>query len=206
MVCGDGFRYRLLRDKVKRDFDMVICSLLLVLAWPLMLCAVLAIFIETGRPVLYKQTRTGLNGRPFSIYKFRSMTQDAEKGGKAVWAAANDARVTGVGSFIRNTRIDELPQIFNVLRGDMSFVGPRPERPEFVEQLNQQLPYYDFRHRVKPGLMGWAQLNYPYGASIEDGEGKLVYDLYYVKNYSFMLDVMIVVQTVEVILLGKGVR
>lgn len=206
MVFGDGFHYSQMRDIAKRGFDIVTCSLLLLLAWPLMLFAVIAIFVETGRPVLYKQTRTGLNGRPFSIYKFRSMTQDAEKGGKAVWASANDARITRVGAFIRNTRIDELPQIFNVLRGDMSFVGPRPERPEFVDELNEALPYYEFRHRVKPGLMGWAQLNYPYGASIDDAEKKLVYDLYYVKNYSFLLDVLILVQTVEVVLLGKGVR
>ena len=206
MVFGDGFHYSLARDVIKRIFDISVSLVLLLLAWPLMLLAVIAIVLETGWPVLYKQTRTGLNGKPFSIYKFRSMTKDAEKGGKAVWAAANDARITKVGSFIRNTRIDELPQIFNVLRGDMSFIGPRPERPEFVEQLNEHLPYYDFRHRVKPGLMGWAQLNYPYGASIDDAERKLVYDLYYVKNHSILLDVLILVQTVEVILLGKGVR
>jgi sugar transferase (PEP-CTERM system associated) len=206
MVFGDGFHYSQARDVAKRFFDIIVCSLLLLLAWPLMLFAVVAIFIETGRPVLYKQTRTGISGAPFSIYKFRSMSQDAEKGGKAVWASANDARITRVGSFIRNTRIDELPQIFNILRGDMSFVGPRPERPEFVTELNLKLPYYDFRHKVKPGLMGWAQLNYPYGASVDDAEGKLVYDLYYVKNHSFLLDILILVQTVEVILLGKGVR
>ncbi|WP_019531062.1 TIGR03013 family XrtA/PEP-CTERM system glycosyltransferase [Dasania marina] len=206
MVFGDGFHYSLARDITKRLFDISICSLLLLLVWPLMLFAVVAVFLESGWPVLYTQTRTGLNGVPFKIYKFRSMTQDAEKGGKAVWAAANDARVTRVGAFMRNTRIDELPQIFNILRGEMSFIGPRPERPEFVEELKQSLPYYDFRHRVKPGLMGWAQLNYPYGASIDDAEKKLVYDLYYVKNHSLLLDMLIVVQTVEVILLGKGVR
>lgn len=206
MVFGDGFHYSQVRDVAKRIFDVSICLLLLMLAWPLMLLAVVAVFLETGRPVLYKQVRTGLDGRPFSIYKFRSMTQDAEKGGKAVWATANDARITRVGSFIRNTRIDELPQIFNVLKGDMSFIGPRPERPEFVEDLKDSLPYYDFRHRVKPGLMGWAQLNYPYGASVDDAGKKLVYDLYYVKNHSLLLDLLILVQTVEVILLGKGVR
>ena len=206
MVFGDGFHYSQIRDITKRIFDISVCAVLLLLAWPLMLFAVVAIYLETGRPIIYKQVRTGLDGEPFEIYKFRSMTQDAEKDGKAVWAKANDARVTRIGAFIRNTRIDELPQIFNVLKGDMSFVGPRPERPQFVDELKQELPYYDFRHRVKPGLMGWAQLNYPYGASIEDAEGKLVYDLYYVKNYSFLLDVLIVVQTVEVILLGKGVR
>lgn len=206
MVFGDGFHYSQSRDVAKRGFDIIICTVLLLLTWPLMLLAMLAIFLETGRPMLYKQIRTGLDGKPFEIYKFRSMTQDAEKGGKAVWAKANDARVTKVGAFIRNTRIDELPQIFNVLKGDMSFVGPRPERPQFVAELNDTLPYYDFRHRVKPGLMGWAQLNYPYGASIDDAHNKLVYDLYYVKNHSLLLDLLIVVQTVEVILLGKGVR
>jgi sugar transferase (PEP-CTERM system associated) len=206
MVFGDGFYYSQFRNVGKRVFDVVVCLLLLILAWPLMVFAVLAVFLETGMPIIYRQTRTGLNGRPFSIYKFRSMTKDAEKGGKAVWASANDARVTKIGSFMRNTRIDELPQIFNVLRGEMSFIGPRPERPEFVERLKETLPHYDFRHRVKPGLMGWAQLNYPYGASIEDAEKKLVYDLYYVKNNSFLLDLLILVQTVEVILLGKGVR
>jgi sugar transferase (PEP-CTERM system associated) len=206
MLFGDGFHFSQLRNIAKRVFDITICLVLLALAWPLMLLAVVAIVLETGRPVIYKQTRVGLNGKSFSIYKFRSMTQDAEKDGKARWAQANDSRVTRVGAFIRNTRIDELPQIFNVLRGDMSFVGPRPERPEFVEELKQDLPYYDARHRVKPGLMGWAQLNYPYGASREDAAEKLVYDLYYVKNYSLMLDILIVVQTVEIVLLGKGVR
>lgn len=206
MVFGDGFHYSQIRDAIKRVFDIAVCIVLLLLAWPLMVLGALAVFLETGRPVIYKQIRTGLDGKPFYIYKFRSMTQNAEKDGKAVWAKANDARVTKVGAFIRNTRIDELPQIVNVLKGDMSFIGPRPERPEFVEGLSKSLPYYDFRHRVKPGLMGWAQLNYPYGASEDDAAKKLVYDLYYVKNHSFVLDIMILVQTVEVILLGKGVR
>ena len=206
MVFGDGFQYSQLRDVVKRGFDIAVCLVLLLLAWPLMLFAVVAILLETGRPVIYKQVRVGLNGKPFNIYKFRSMSQDAEKDGKAQWAKANDSRVTRVGAFIRNTRIDELPQILNVLKGDMSFVGPRPERPEFVKDLNQQLPYYESRHRVKPGLMGWAQLKFSYGASVEDAGNKLVYDLYYVKNYSLLLDILIVVQSVEIILLGKGVR
>jgi lipopolysaccharide/colanic/teichoic acid biosynthesis glycosyltransferase len=150
--------------------------------------------------------RTGLNGKPFKIYKIRSMRQDAEKGGKAVWAKANDSRITRVGAFIRNTRLDEIPQLWNVLKGDMSFVGPRPERPEFVDQLNREIPFYNNRHAVKPGLMGWAQLNYPYGASVEDARGKLEYDLYYTKNHSLIMDFLIMIQTVEVVLLGKGVR
>jgi lipopolysaccharide/colanic/teichoic acid biosynthesis glycosyltransferase len=148
----------------------------------------------------------GARGKVFRIYKFRSMRQDAEKDGKARWASANDARVTRVGAFIRNTRLDELPQLWNVIRGEMSFVGPRPERPEFVEQLKEQVPFYNTRHYVKPGLMGWAQLNYPYGASIEDARGKLEYDLYYSKNHSIVMDFLIMIQTVEVVLLGKGVR
>jgi sugar transferase (PEP-CTERM system associated) len=206
MVFGNGFYYSQLRDASKRVFDIAVCILLLFLAWPLMLLTAVAIFFETGRPVIYHQVRTGLNGKPFSIYKFRSMSKDAEKDGKAVWAKQNDTRVTKVGAFIRNTRLDELPQILNVLIGDMSFVGPRPERPEFVDDLNKQLPYYGARHRVKPGLMGWAQLKYSYGASVEDAANKLKYDLYYVKNHSLLLDILIVVQSVEIILLGKGVR
>jgi sugar transferase (PEP-CTERM system associated) len=206
MVYGDGFRYSQRRDIAKRIFDIAISFTLLFFAWPFMLLTLAAVYLETGRPIIYKQVRVGLNGREFEIYKFRSMTQNAEKDGQAVWAQKNDARVTRVGAFIRNTRLDELPQIFNVLRGDMSFVGPRPERPTFVGELIEELPYYDARHRVKPGLMGWAQLKYPYGASVEDAANKLVYDLYYVKNHSILLDFMIVVQSVEVILLGKGVR
>ncbi len=206
MVYGDGFRYSQSRDITKRLFDIVISFTLLFFAWPFMLLTLAAVYLETGRPIIYKQIRVGLNGREFKIYKFRSMAQNAEKDGQAVWAQKNDARVTRVGAFIRNTRLDELPQIFNVLKGNMSFVGPRPERPTFVDELVEQLPYYDARHRVKPGLMGWAQLKYPYGASVEDAANKLVYDLYYVKNHSILLDFMIVVQSVEVILLGKGVR
>ena len=171
-----------------------------------MLLTALAIFLESGAPVLYQQVRVGLNGKEFTINKFRSMRQDAEKDGKAVWASKNDSRVTRVGGFIRNTRLDELPQLYNVLKGDMSFIGPRPERPQFVAELSEKVPFYDARHRVKPGLMGWAQLKYPYGASVEDAENKLKYDLYYVKNHSFFIDILIVIQTVEVVLLGKGVH
>ena len=153
--------------------------------------------------VFYKQERVGLNGRLFNIIKFRSMRHDAEKDG-AKWATANDARVTKIGSFIRKFRIDELPQIWNVFRGEMSFIGPRPERSQFVDQLNREIPYYDQRHNVKPGLTGWAQLNYPYGASVEDSMEKLKFDLYYVKHQSFMLDMLILIRTVEVVLFGKG--
>lgn len=206
MLFSDGFEYSHLRDWSKRLFDIGISLLLVAVASPFMIMAGLAVILETGRPMFYKQVRVGLNGKEFTIYKLRSMTQNAEKGGKAVWAQKNDARVTRVGAFIRNTRLDELPQLLNVLRGDMSFVGPRPERPQFVEELKDKIPYYDVRHRVKPGLMGWAQLKYPYGASVEDTENKLRYDLYYTKNHSFFMDLLILIQTVEVVLLGKGVH
>ena len=203
---SDGFSYSQSRDIIKRVFDLFVALFLLAIVWPLMLLTALFVFLESGRPILYSQVRVGLNGKEFKIYKFRSMTQDAEKGGKAIWAQKNDSRVTKVGAFIRNTRLDELPQLYNVIKGDMSFVGPRPERPEFVNDLKEKIPFYDTRHRVKPGLMGWAQLKYPYGASVDDARNKLKYDLYYVKNHSFFLDMLIVVQTVEVVLLGKGVH
>lgn len=205
MLFSDGFRYSVGRDIAKRVFDIVISLLLLAVTWPLMLAAVVGILLESGRPVIYRQTRVGLNGKPFELLKFRSMVQNAEQHG-AQWAAQNDSRITRFGHFMRNTRIDELPQLYNVLRGQMSFIGPRPERPEFVCDLVEKIPYYEARHRVKPGLMGWAQLKYPYGASMEDAAEKLRYDLYYTKNHSLLLDIVIVVQTVEVILLGKGVR
>lgn len=207
MIFSEGFGHSPFRDQVQRMFDLVASLLLLLVAWPLMLLAVVAIKFEDGlrAPVFYSQTRVGLNGKVFSVHKFRSMRTDAEKFG-AAWAQENDPRVTKVGKFIRNVRIDELPQIFNVLKGEMSFVGPRPERPEFVERLATFIPYFDERHRVKPGITGWAQLCYPYGASDEDSEQKLKYDLYYVKNRSLLLDLIILIQTVEVILIGKGVR
>lgn len=205
MLFSEGFKYSGVRDFSKRAFDLLISSVLLLIAWPFMVLTALAVFIEDGAPVLYRQTRVGLNGKLFDLYKFRSMRTDAEKNG-AVWAKQNDDRVTRVGAFIRNTRLDELPQIYNVLKGDMSFVGPRPERPEFVKDLDLTVPFYSERHRVKPGLMGWAQLKYPYGASIDDASQKLRYDLYYTKNHSLLLDILIVIQTVEVVLLGKGVR
>ena len=205
MLYSEGFRYSGFRDLSKRVFDLLISVVLLFFAWPFMLLTALAVFIDDGAPVLYRQTRVGLNGRKFDLYKFRSMRKDAEKNG-AVWAKQNDDRITRVGAFIRNTRLDELPQIYNVLKGDMSFVGPRPERPEFVGELAEKIPFFNERHRVKPGLMGWAQLKYPYGASVEDAAQKLRYDLYYTKNHSLLLDILIVIQTVEVVLLGKGVR
>ncbi|XKH00673.1 TIGR03013 family PEP-CTERM/XrtA system glycosyltransferase [Marinobacter nauticus] len=206
IVFSEGFRVSRFVQWTKRLTDLVLSLVLLAIAIPFMLLTALAIVLETGRPILYSQKRVGRLGREFRIYKFRSMRQDAEKDGKARWASANDNRVTRVGAFIRNTRLDELPQIYNVIRGDMSFVGPRPERPEFVAELKEKIPFYDTRHYVRPGLMGWAQLNYPYGASIEDARGKLEYDLYYSKNHSLLMDFLIMIQTVEVVLLGKGVH
>lgn len=207
LVFSDGFSYSASRDYLQRAFDLVASSLLILVSWPFMLLTVVAVKFEEGlrAPLIYSQERVGLNGRVFKVHKFRSMRVDAEKHG-AVWAKKDDDRVTRVGKFIRNTRIDELPQIFNVFVGDMSFVGPRPERPQFVEQLNQKIPFFNERHRVKPGITGWAQLCYPYGASDEDSEQKLQYDLYYIKNRSLLLDLIILVRTVEVILIGKGVR
>lgn len=205
MLFSDGFKYSKRRMLAKRLFDLVLASAFLLLLWPFMLLTAVAVKLESPGGVLYHQIRVGLNGRRFRIYKFRSMRQDAEKNG-AVWAKKNDSRVTRVGAFIRNTRLDELPQLYNVFTGDMSFIGPRPERPEFVADLAQQIPFYEMRHKVKPGLMGWAQLKYPYGASVEDAKNKLQYDLYYTKNHSFFMDMLIMIQTVEIILLGKGVH
>jgi sugar transferase (PEP-CTERM system associated) len=208
IVFSDGFIVSAWRSSIKRTFDLFASSMLMLFVWPIMLVAAIAIWLE-GRgkdPVLYRQERIGLDGKPFEVLKFRSMTTDAEKEGQAVWAKQNDPRVTRVGTFIRKTRIDELPQLFNVLKGNMSFVGPRPERPVFVDELEAKIPYYAQRHRVKPGITGWAQLRYPYGASVEDAKQKLQFDLYYLKNNSLLLDLIILVQTVEVVLVGEGAR
>ncbi len=207
LVFSDGFVQSSIRDFFERGFDVLASLLLLLVTWPIMAFTALAILFEDGlqASILYRQRRVGLEGQLFYVYKFRSMRENAEQG-KAQWAQANDNRVTRVGKFIRKYRVDELPQILNVLRGDMGFVGPRPERPEFVDNLNEKVPFYKERHRVKPGITGWAQLCYPYGASEEDAEIKLKYDLYYVKNRSLMLDFLILIQTVEVILFGKGAR
>lgn len=208
LAFSRGFHRSVPHGVAKRAFDIAVSMAMLVTTLPLMGATALAILLESGMrgPVLYRQKRVGEGGRVFDVYKFRSMRVDAEKDGQARWAQANDPRVTRVGAFIRKYRIDELPQIFNVLRGDMSFVGPRPERPEFVQGLQQKLPYYVERHRVKPGLTGWAQICYPYGASDTDAFEKLQYDLYYVKNHSLFLDMTILLQTAEVVLWGKGAR
>ena len=206
MVFSDGFITNSWRSGTKRAFDILASIALLALVWPIMLLTAIANVIDTGRPILYRQTRVGLNGKPFNVLKFRSMVTDAEATQGAVWAEKDDPRITRVGAIIRKTRIDELPQLFNVLRGDMSFVGPRPERPEFVTDLSESITYYDHRHRVKPGITGWAQLCYPYGASVDDSKEKLQYDLYYLKNHSILLDMIILLQTVEVVLIGDGAR
>ena len=208
LIFSNGFNSQNYFQQVADTaLNWVLASIIFLLVWPFMLLTALAIYLDDGRKtktsVFYKQIRVGKDGNLFSIYKFRSMGKDAEKDG-AKWAAKNDMRVTRVGGFIRKYRLDELPQLYNVFRGDMSFVGPRPERPEFVEQLVKEVPFYNQRHNVKPGLAGWAQLNYPYGASVSDAMEKLKFDLYYVKHQSFLLDLLILIRTVEVVLFGKG--
>ncbi len=208
MTLTEDLRSNTSTSLTKRCFDICTSFLLLMATWPLMLVTALAIWLEDGfrAPIFFSQERVGLSGKAFKVLKFRSMGVDAEKDGRARWATVNDSRITRVGSFIRRTRIDELPQIFNVLSGEMAFIGPRPERPEFVKQLAEQIPYYNSRHAVKPGITGWAQLCYPYGASEEDARQKLQFDLYYVKNQSLFLDFMVALSTVEVVLFGKGAR
>jgi sugar transferase (PEP-CTERM system associated) len=208
MIFSDGFRQGLIHGSFERAFDVAASLVLLVITFPVMLLTALAIRLEDGRKasLFYRQTRVGQYGRNFELLKFRSMCENAEAAGNPIWAEKNDPRVTRVGSFIRKSRIDELPQILNVLKGEMSFVGPRPERPKFVAQLNERIPYYRERHSIKPGITGWAQLCYPYGSSEQDAAEKLQYDLFYVKNHSLLFYLAILVQTVEVILWGKGAR
>jgi sugar transferase (PEP-CTERM system associated) len=207
LVFSDGFSMSPGRVLTKRVFDLGTSLVLLLLFWPVMLAVAIAIRIESGfrSTVMHRQQRVGLNGVAFELLKFRSMVEDAEADGP-VWASHNEQRVTRVGRIIRKYRLDELPQLVNVLRGEMSFVGPRPERPVFVDQLKTRIPFYAERHRVKPGITGWAQLCYPYGASVEDAKEKLQYDLYYLKNHSILLDLVILLQTVEVVLVGDGAR
>lgn len=189
----------------KRAFDVIVSVLFLLFTLPVTLIAAIVVKLDSPGPIFYRQERTGMLGRSFMLFKFRSMRTDAEKHGPQ-WAAQSDSRVTRVGAILRKTRIDEIPQIFCVLRGDMSFIGPRPERPFFVSSLAQDVPYYEERHRMKPGITGWAQVNYPYGASIADAKEKLSYDLYYTKNFSLFLDVLILLQTIRVVLIPDGAR
>lgn len=208
LVFSGGFDSSPVRILSKRAFDIFASVAVLALTWPLLLLVAIAIWIESGpgQPILYRQERVGLLGNVFQLVKFRSMRTDAEKDGVARWAGKDDDRVTRVGRFIRRTRLDEVPQLWNILRGDMSIVGPRPERPEFVADLDGCLRYYNLRHCVRPGLAGWAQLRYAYGASKQDAEEKLKYDLFYVKNHNLLFDLLILVQTLEVVVFGRGVR
>jgi sugar transferase (PEP-CTERM system associated) len=206
LIFSDGFASgRMMSSVGKRAFDIAASLLLLVLTLPVILLTAIAIKLESRGPAFYRQRRVGLYNEPFDIVKLRSMRTDAEAGG-AQWALKNDPRVTRIGRFIRKVRIDELPQAWTVLCGHMSFVGPRPERPQFVSTLEQQLPFYAERHMVKPGITGWAQINYPYGASVEDARHKLEYDLYYAKNYSPFLDLLIMLQTLRVVIWPAGAR
>jgi sugar transferase (PEP-CTERM system associated) len=205
LIFSEGFDYGRMTYLIKRLIDLSLALFGLTLGLPIALLTALIIKIESPGPVFYRQERVGERGELFSIFKFRSMRQDAEKNG-AVWASKNDARVTRVGGFIRKVRIDEIPQMWNVILGQMSFVGPRPERPIFVEQLVGKLPYYSLRHAAKPGITGWAQVCYPYGASEEDALRKLEYDLYYIKHQSFFLDMLIIFRTIKTVLFQKGSR
>lgn len=208
VIYSNGFHSQnYLRESLDYMLNIILAGFVMFFAWPFMLLTAIIIYIDdgfrTGASVFYKQERVGKDGKLFNILKFRSMRPDAEKDG-AKWATKNDNRVIGIGNFIRKYRIDELPQLLNVIKGEMSFIGPRPERPQFVQQLIKEVPYYNQRHNVKPGLAGWAQLNYPYGASVNDSLEKLKFDLYYVKHQSLLLDILILIRTVEVVLFGKG--
>ncbi len=206
LLYADGFANGAFSNLLKRGFDILVSLALLFLTLPLMLLTALLVYLDSPGPVLYRQTRVGLHGKSFTLFKFRSMAIDAEASGSVQWAAKRDPRITRVGNFIRPMRIDELPQLINVLFGEMSLIGPRPERPQFVEQLARIIPFYHERSYVKPGITGWAQVNFPYGASVEDARQKLSYDLYYVKNRSLVLDVLILLATIRVILFREGAR
>ena len=205
LIFSQGSTEAQIRLLIKRAIDLAASAVLVTMTAPIVLVTAILIRVTSPGPVLYRQERVGQHGRPFMLYKFRSMRMDAESDGPK-WAEENDPRVTAIGRVIRKLRIDELPQIFNVLKGDMSFVGPRPERRVFVEDLARQLPYYAERHTVRPGITGWAQVNYPYGASVEDAKQKAQYDLYYIKNFSVFLDILILIKTIRVILFGSGAR
>jgi sugar transferase (PEP-CTERM system associated) len=204
LIFSSGFRKSAWLASAKRWLDVLAAALVFILTSPLMLLVGIAIRISSPGPIFYHQTRVGQQGRVFTVHKFRSMRPDAEAGTGAVWASVDDPRITPLGAFLRRTRLDELPQLWNVLRGDMSFVGPRPERPEFVHQLTAQIPFYGQRHIVRPGLTGWAQVRYTYGASVEDAMMKLQYDLYYIKNLSLALDLFIIFSTVKTVVLRRG--
>jgi sugar transferase (PEP-CTERM system associated) len=206
MIFGDGFRLSAQRWFVRRILSTVLALILSLLTLPLIPLIALLIKLSSPGPVLYRQKRVGLRGLAFNCYKFRTMRQDAEADTGPTWARDDDPRITRIGKFMRRTRLDEIPQLWNVLRGDMAFVGPRPERPEFVERLGQEIPYYHIRHVARPGITGWAQINYGYGSSVEEAKEKLRYDLYYIRNVSVLLDLIIVFRTFRTVLVGRGVR
>ena len=204
LIFNEGFSRSQRSDLAKRSADIALALLILLLTWPLMLLTALLVRLDSKGPALFSQERVGLNGQRFTLYKFRSMRTDAEKATGPVWAQKDDPRITRSGRFIRKTRLDELPQLFNVLWGHMSLVGPRPERQVFCDDLAHQIPYYNQRHIVKPGLTGWAQINYPYGNTVQDALQKLQYDLFYIKNQSFLFDLSILFQTIKTVVLRKG--
>jgi sugar transferase (PEP-CTERM system associated) len=204
LVFGGGFDQSFMRTFMKRSVDVLASLALLLVSLPVMLITAIAIVIEDGAPIFYSQERVGKDGHVFRVLKFRSMFKNAEKNGTPQWASRNDPRITRVGNIIRKLRIDELPQILNVLKGEMSFVGPRPERPYFVEQLTERVPYYNVRHSIKPGITGWAQVRYGYGDTVEDALQKLQFDLYYVKNNSLLLDVLVLIDTIKVVVFRGG--
>jgi sugar transferase (PEP-CTERM system associated) len=206
LVFSDGFQKLRWQLFLKRCFDIVLASAGLLLSFPLIVLSAICIKLDSKGPILFRQERVGQFGGAFELFKFRSMVEDAESEGKPRWASANDSRVTRVGRLLRRSRLDELPQFFNVLKGDMSFVGPRPERPYFVARLEEKLKYYPDRHVVKPGLTGWAQINFRYASSEEETREKLEYDFFYIKNFSILFDLVIIFRTIKIVLLGEGAR
>jgi exopolysaccharide biosynthesis polyprenyl glycosylphosphotransferase len=205
LILSDGFCKSKFLTVAKRSLDVIFALVGLFLTWPLMVATAVAIWLETGRPLLFRQKRVGLNGKEFEILKFRSMRKDAEAAGPA-WATATDSRITRVGSFLRKYRLDELPQLITVLRGEMSLVGPRPEQPHFCQLLLRKIPYFDQRHSVRPGITGWAQINYRYGSTVNESKVKLELDLFYIKHLSVFLDLAILFETGKVMLIGRGAR
>jgi len=206
LIFSDGFHRSWFRRTAKRATDLLFSTLLLIAVSPIIAVTALLIKFDSKGPVIFSQDRVGENRKPYQVHKFRSMVADAEKLSGPVWAQTDDDRITRVGRFIRKWRVDELPQLWNVFKGDMSFVGPRPEREFFIQQLESQIPYYRERFSVKPGITGWAQVCYPYGASVEDAKEKLNYDLFYIKNMSVFFDLMIVLKTVKTVIFGEGAR
>jgi sugar transferase (PEP-CTERM system associated) len=205
LILSDGFKKSAVVLAAKRAMDIMVSSIILLLVSPLLPLIAIAIYVESGFPIFFRQTRVGYRGRDFQLLKFRSMVQDAEKNGPQ-WAVQQDSRVTRIGRFLRKTRLDEVPQLFNVFRGEMSLVGPRPERPVFCEMLSEKIPFFNLRHSVRPGLTGWAQVRFRYGANVEDAHGKLEFDLFYLKNLSLFVDLAILFETAKVVILGRGAQ